>query len=156
MDELTILDGYIYFLLGGALLSALLFVLVHIKNRPFAFAAAALVLGAVFGAVLSKGMFMVCKMTYTLSEGFVGTLTDMHPSRFSFFGGALGACLGAVLAGRTSDLTMGESLDLFAPWGVLTAAFVRAGEFMLGTFGCGQYFDPEENPSSAACPSASP
>ncbi len=146
MEELTILDGYIYFLLGGALLSALLFVIVHIKNKPFAFAAAALVLGAVIGAALSKGMFMICKMTYTLSEGFVGTLTDMHPNRFSFFGGALGACLGAVIAGKTSGLTMGESLDLFAPWGVLTAAVARAGEFMLGTYGCGRYFDPEESP----------
>ena len=146
MDK-TILDGYLWCLLAAAFFCAALFALTHRDRKHLLFAAITFAAGAVFGAFLSKFTYMICKMSFTLSEGFAETARSMYPNRFSFFGGAVGACLAAVIAGKAAGIRPAiRSLDVFAPWGLLAASAARFGEALLGTYGCGRYFDPEENP----------
>lgn len=102
-------------------------------------AAAALVLGAALSFLLAKLFYFVLQFHYAWPRWGAGTLLRMQAATFSFFGGCVGACLGAALAAKRGGDNIALALDAFAPVLALLVACARLAEGLLGTLGAGSY-----------------
>ncbi len=107
------------------------------------------VFSALFGAVLARlGYALLMQELDFEYEGIAALeqLLEFEIDTVSFIFGAVGVCLGVLLANRL--LRKGAVLagmDAFAPFGALLAALFRLGELFFGSYGAGGNL-PEGSP----------
>ena len=132
---------YVGILAGGAVLCTALYALYLKKyGKKTAIAWAALPMGAVLGVALSKLVYLIMtQATYLSVHGFPVS----SPAPWSVFGGLLGVYLGVWLAGRLLGEKGNMYLELFAPFGMLLIAVMRAAEFSLDQYGLGELVQNE-------------
>lgn len=132
---------YVGILAGGAVLCTALYALYLRKNGKRAvIALSALPAGAVLGVALSKLVYLVMtQATYLSVHGFPVS----SPAPWSVFGGLFGVYLGVWLAGRLLGEKGTVCLELFAPFGMLVVAVLRAAEFSLDQYGLGELVQTE-------------
>lgn len=126
---------------GGAVLCTALYALYLRHNNKKALTAwAALPVSAVLGLACSKLVWLLMtQATYLSVHGFPVS----SPAPWSFFGGLLGVYLGVWLTGKLMGERGLELLELFAPFGMLLIAFMRAAEFSLDQYGLGELVQTE-------------
>ncbi len=132
---------YVGILAGGAVLCTALYALYLKKyGKKTAIAWAALPMGAVLGVALSKLVYLIMtQATYLSVHGFPVS----SPAPWSVFGGLFGVYLGVWLAGRLLGEKGNMYLELFAPFGMLLIAVMRAAEFSLEQYGLGELVQNE-------------
>ena len=132
---------YVGILAGGAVLCTALYALYLKKyGKKTAIAWAALPMGAVLGVALSKLVYLIMtQATYLSVHGFPVS----SPAPWSVFGGLLGVYLGVWLAGRLLSEKGNMYLELFASFGMLLIAVMRAAEFSLDQYGLGELVQNE-------------
>ena len=135
---------YLLWMLGSALIAAA----VHFytakglkKRAPLALLT--LAFGTVLGTVLARLGYCLLQADYALGYGLEYTLLSDDMSLMSFFCGALGVILGAVLAAKCTGSRVMPALNAFAPAGALMAALARFGEHFLGMICAGNYLENE-------------
>ena len=132
---------YVGILAGGAVLCTALYALYLKKyGKKTAIAWAALPMGAVLGVALSKLVYLIMtQATYLSVHGFPVS----SPAPWSVFGGLFGLYLGVWLAGKLLGEKGNMYLELFAPFGMLLIAVMRAAEFSLDQVGLGELVQNE-------------
>lgn len=109
----------------------------------------AMVFSAVFGLVLARLSYALLMQELDFEyDGIaaLGQLLVLKIDRTSFFGGAVGVCLGVLLANRLPRRdAVAAGLDAFAPFGALLVALFRLGEGFFGSYGAGANL-PEGSP----------
>ena len=107
------------------------------------------VLAAAFGTILARvGYALLMSELDFEYDGIeaLGLLLEFEIDCFSFFCGAIGVCLGVLLANRlTRKGSAFVGMDAFAPFGALLAALFRLGELFFGSYGAGGEL-PEGSP----------
>ncbi|MDO5436252.1 MAG: prolipoprotein diacylglyceryl transferase [Clostridia bacterium] len=105
---------------------------------------------AASGFVFAKLFYVLPMIPGEFSQYGLRALTLINAEHFSFFGGCIGVCIGFVLAGRLTGLTVSGSLDVFTLPGTLLIMISRAAEYFLtnrfikhGQIGFGIDLDPE-------------
>lgn len=135
-----------YFILpaAAALLAAALLAM-RLKKRGEKLFAAPLTLlaGAILGFMLAKVGYCLLLPHIVWPQWGLGALLRMQPSEFSFFGGCVGLCLGAILAGKAAKINTGRMLDLTAPSLSLMVCALRLSEYHLGMLGMGDELENE-------------
>ena len=100
----------------------------------------ALSISAVLGVAFAKLVYLAMTLaTYLSVHGFPVS----SPAPWSFFGGLFGVYLGVWLSGKVHGEKGMPLLELFAPFGMLLIAVMRAGEFTLDQFGLGELVQTE-------------
>ena len=121
----------------------------ELRRGAWQIAGLALVLSAVFGAVLARVSYAMLMQELDFEYDGIAALEQLlwfDIDCVSFLGGALGVLLGVLLAnriGRKSAVMAG--LDAFAPFGALLVALFRMGEIFFGSYGTGTSL-PEGSP----------
>lgn len=124
----------------------------QLRNRAWQTALLAFVFAALFGTVLSRVGYAV--LTQELDFEYEGiealssllTFEEFGSPHVSFFCGAVGVCLGILLAGRLMQKeTAFDRMDAFAPFGALLVALFRMGELFFEIYGLGRTL-PKESP----------
>ena len=150
------MSAYLWILCGGAVLAACVYCLMNRGDRGvYVRAALTLVLSVVFGLLCGKAFYAVTQIRKVISSGTSEVLFTLSPLWFSFYGAAMGACFGAVLAGKLTGIKPMAALNRFAPAGILMAAVARFGEYVLSeeyAYGLGRYFDIETQPALCVFP----
>ena len=104
----------------------------QLRARAWETALLAFLFSAVFGTVLARiGYALLMQELDFEYEGIAALerLPEFEIDRVSFLGGALGVCLGVLLANRlTRKGSVLAGMDAFAPFGALLAALFRMGE----------------------------
>lgn len=107
------------------------------------------VLAAAFGTILARvGYALLMSELDFEYDGIeaLGLLLEFEIDCVSFFCGAIGVCLGVLLANRlTRKGSAFVGMDAFAPFGALLAALFRLGELFFGSYGAGGEL-PEGSP----------
>ena len=107
------------------------------------------VLAATFGTILARvGYALLMSELDFEYDGIeaLGLLLEFEIDCVSFFCGAIGVCLGVLLANRlTRKGSAFVGMDAFAPFGALLAALFRLGELFFGSYGAGGEL-PEGSP----------
>ena len=131
-------------MLGSALLAAgtHFFLARGLKKRGL-LAALTLVFGAVLGAVCARLTYCLICIQDVLLDGIEETLLSDSMECTSFFGGAAGVILGAVLAAKCTGNRPMAALNAYAPAGALMAAMARFAEYFLGTVCVGRMIEDE-------------
>ena len=126
---------------GGAVLCTALYALyLHKNGKRAVIAWAALPLGALLGVSISKLVYLIMTLaTYLSVHGFPVS----SPAPWSVFGGLFGVYLGVWLSGKLFGEKGQDVLELFAPFGMLLIAVMRAAEFTLDQFGLGELVQTE-------------
>ncbi len=114
----------------------------QLRKRAWETALLAFLFSAVFGTLLARcGYALLTQELDFEYDGIaaLGQLSEIEIDyNMSFFFGALGVCLGVLLANRlTRKGSVWTGMDAFAPFGALLAALFRAGESFLGPYGAG-------------------
>lgn len=136
--------AYDLWMAGSIVLCALLFTLTaQRKLKCWALGAASLLFAVPLGAIGAKLVYYVTQFSFAMADGWVYSLYDPLPTKWSSFGGAVGVCLAVVLAARATRIRPGVSLNLFAPIGALMLALARFGCFFLQSerIGFGAYME---------------
>ena len=102
-----------------------------------------LLFSTVLGVLLARLGYCLLQPDYALGYGLSYTLLSDDMSLMSFFCGAAGCILGAVLAAKFTGNRIMTALDAYAPAGALMAALARFGEHFLGTVCAGNYLENE-------------
>lgn len=112
-----------------------------LRRRAWSTALLSLVLAALLGAVLSRLSYALLMQELDFEYDGLAALEQLLVFRMdntSFFGGAVGVCLGVALANRlTRREAVMAGLDAFAPFGALLTALFRLGEGAFGSYGAG-------------------
>lgn len=109
-------------------------------------------LSVVCCALMAKISYILLQFRFALADGFVQTLFSTRPDTFSFYGGAAGVVLAVILCARITSLPVENTLNEFAPAGLLLCSLARFAEYALGDFGTGWYFDPAQEPEKCFFP----
>lgn len=134
----------LYVILPGLLLAMLLYALrLRKTGMPACQAVTALLMGAVLGFVLGKGVYVLCLISRLYPRYGMGAFLRMQPTEFSFVGMMAGALLGAVVACRIHKVRLMPALDAFAPALALLAAALKGSEYCLDMHGVGAYLENE-------------
>lgn len=135
---------YLWWMGASALACAALYFALNRRQARIAYKTAlTLVLCAALGVVCAKVLYCLVRIDFVAKRGLWAALTGGEHYEFSYFGGVLGACLGAMAAGRCAGMRAGEALDAFAAPGLVMAALARFGEYFLDTLGTGMYLSNE-------------
>lgn len=119
-----------------------------LRRRAVPAALCALVLGAVLGLVMARVSYALLMQELDFEyDGLeaLGQLLEIDIDHVSFFGGAVGVCLGVMLSARLLLGQTASAMDAFAPCGALLVALFRLGEIAFGSFGTGAVLD-EDSP----------
>ena len=121
----------------------------QLKKRAWETALLAFLLSALFGTVLARcgGALMTQELDFEY-DGIAALeqLLEFDFDRMSFFCGALGVCLGVLLANRlTRKGSVWAGMDAFAPFGALLVCLFRMGECFAESWGTGASL-PEGSP----------
>ena len=106
-------------------------------------------LGLALGVACAKAVYAIIEcLQFWMATGLknfrpLDALLSYDVYRASFFGGVLGVCLGAALAGKLTGNAPMKALNAYAPAGMLMAALARFGEGFLGTLGLGRVIENE-------------
>lgn len=118
-----------------------------LRKRAWETALLSLVLAAVFGTVLARTGFALLTQELDFEYDGVGALAQLLEFEYnnvSFFCGAVGVCLGVLLANRiTRRGSAVAGMDAFAPFGALLAALFRMGEIFFGSWGAGRKLETD-------------
>lgn len=122
----------------------------QLKKRAWETALLALLFAAVFGTVLARCGYALLAQELDFEYDGIAALEQLLEieidDNLSFFCGALGVCLGVLLANRvTRKGSVRTGMDAFAPFGALLVALFRMGECFLGSYGAGITL-PDESP----------
>ena len=121
----------------------------QLRNRPWLTAVLAFLFSALFGAVLARLGHALLMQEFDFEyDGFatLEQLLDFRIDCLSFLCGALGVCLGVLLANRlTRKDAVFDGMDAFAPFGALLAALFRMGECFFESYGAGASL-PDDSP----------
>ena len=113
----------------------------QLKKRAWETALLAFLFSAVFGTVLARcGYALLASELDFEYDGIAALeqLLDFEIDYLSFFCGAVGVCLGVLLANRlTRKGSVWTGMDAFAPFGALLAALFRMGECFADFWGAG-------------------
>ncbi len=120
-----------------------------LRERPFMTAGLSLGFSWIFGAVLARLSYALLMQELDFEYDGIEALwqlLEMDIDRLCFIGGAVGVCLGVLLANRlTRKSAVVEGLDAFAPFDALLVALFRLGEGLHGSYGTGTIL-PEGSP----------
>ena len=120
-----------------------------LRQRAWTAALLSLAFAAIFGAVLARASYALLMQELDFEYDGVAALAQLLEfdiDNVSFFGGAVGVCLGVLLANRlTRREAVAAGLDAFAPFGALLVALFRLGEGSFGSYGAGTSL-PENSP----------
>ena len=101
-----------------------------------------LLFSVVFGTVLARVGYALMTPELDFENDGIGALSQLLEFDFdcvSFFFGAVGVCLGVLLANRLLRKgSVAVGMDAFAPFGALLIALFRMGEYFSGTWGAGR------------------
>ena len=119
-----------------------------LRRRPWLAALLSLVFAVLFGTVLARIGYVLLIEVPALDFEYEGLaaleeldLLDFEPDQVSFFCGAVGVCLGVLLANRlTRKGATFAGMDAFAPFGALLVALFRLGELLLKNVGLASYY----------------
>ena len=138
-------SAYLIWMAGSTLITAGAHYLISSSLRRRAMnAGLTWLLGITLGLACAKTVYAVIEMLqFWMATGlknyrFWDALLSFDVYRVSFFGGVLGVCLGAALAGRLTGNAPMRALNVYAPAGMLMAALARFGEGFLGFLGAGR------------------
>ena len=98
-------------------------------------------LGTALGALGAKAAYYLCQIDFMIAAGWQESLLSLNPEELSFFGGAAGVCFGVAAAAKICGARPVETLNRFAPWGLLLGAMARFGEVFLERVGIGPYLE---------------
>ena len=130
-------SSYLLWMAGSALVAAVFhfFLARGLKKRAL-LAGLTLILGAVLGIVCAKLFYCLTQIQYFRDDvnqaGLWQALIPDDMAKMSFYGGAMGVILGAVLAAKITGNGVAGALNAYAPAGALMAALARFGEYFLG------------------------
>lgn len=126
----------------------------QLRSRAWRTALLAFLFAILFGTVLSRVGYAVLTQEldfeYEGIEAFSSLLIfeEFGSPHLSFFCGAVGVCLGVLLAGRLAAKgTAFIRMDAFAPFGALLVALFRLGELFFEIYGLGRTL-PKDSPLS--------
>ena len=136
--------SYLIFMLGGALITAGVHYLLAggLKKRGL-LAALTFLFGSALGALCARLTYCLICIPDVLMDGLEETLLSDSMECASFFGGAAGVILGAVLAAKCTGNRPMAALNAYAPAGALMAAVARFAEYFLGTVCVGRMIEDE-------------
>lgn len=141
---------YLFWMADATLLTAgLHYMLTGKMQRRGALTWLTWALGIVLGVVCAKAVYAVIEcLQFAMATGLknfrlMDALLSTDLSRISYFGGVLGVCLGAALAGKITGNRPMAALNAYAPAGMLMAALARFGEGFLGTLCAGRMIENE-------------
>ncbi len=121
----------------------------QLRTRAWETALLAFLFSALFGTVLARIGYALLMLELDFEyDGIaaLGQLLEFEIGCVSFMCGALGVCLGVLLANRlTRKDSVTAGMDAFAPFGALLAALFRMGECFFGSYGTGSSL-PEGSP----------
>lgn len=135
---------YILWMAGSILVTAVVhyFTAAGLKNRVM-LTLLTMLTGTVFGIVFARIGYCLLQPDYALGYGLVYVLLSDDMSLMSFFCGAIGCVLGAMLAAKCTGNKIMSALNAYAPAGALIASLARFGEHFLGTLFAGSYLENE-------------
>lgn len=120
-----------------------------LRQRAWLTALLSLGFAVLFGVVLARVSYALLMQELDFEYDGIAALEQLlwfEIDNVSFFGGAVGACLGVLLANRlTRKGTVLAGMDAFAPFGALLVALFRMGEGFFGSYGTGSSL-PEGSP----------
>lgn len=121
----------------------------ELRQRAWLTAGLSLVFAGVFCLVLARGSYALLMQEldfeYDGAEALL-LLLEVDIDNVCFMGGALGVCLGVLLANcLTRKGAVLTGMDAFAPFGALLVALFRVGEGAFGSYGTGTSL-PEGSP----------
>ncbi len=123
--------------------------LTALRKQAWLTALLALVFSAVFGIVLARVSYALLMQELDFEYDGIAALEQLlwlDIDNMCFFGGAVGVCLGALLANRiTRKGAVLVGMDAFAPFAALLVALFRMGECAFGSYGTGTSL-PEGSP----------
>ena len=123
----------------------------QLRKHAWSTAFLALLFSAVFGSFLARVGYALLMQELDFEYDGIAALErllDFEINHLSFLCGALGVCLGVLLANRlTRKDTVMDGMDAFAPFGALLVFLFRMGECFFGSYGAGTSL-PEEHPLS--------
>ena len=120
-----------------------------LRQRPWLTALLSLIFSVLFGLPLARIGYALLMQELDFAYdgwGALEYLLEIEVDLMSFFCGALGVCLGVLLANRlTRRKAVLAGMDAFAPFGALLIALFRLGEISFGSWGAGEIL-PEGSP----------
>ena len=149
------MSTYLWLMLSGSIIIFALFGLrcakavrqSVLRERAWETALLSFILSAVFGTVLARVGYALLKQELDFEyEGIeaLAQLLEFDFEHLSFFFGALGVCLGVLLASRiTGKDSVIIRMDAFAPFGALLVALFRMGEYFSGSWGVGRKIETD-------------
>lgn len=134
---------YLWMLLSALVCTAFYALRARKTGRALSLSCVTLLLSAVLGTVLAKLVYYVTQIDFMIANGWLASLVQPDPSQWCFFGGAIGAGLGAYLAARMLKVKPAAALDALAPAGALMVALSRFSGYFLqnAMIGLGEYID---------------
>ncbi|MBP3453332.1 MAG: hypothetical protein J6M20_06415 [Clostridia bacterium] len=120
-----------------------------LRQKAWLTALLAMVFSAVFGVVLARVSYALLMQELDFEYDGLAALEQLlwlDIDTMCFFGGAVGVCLGVLLANRITrkgNVVLG--MDAFAPFAALLVALFRLGEGAFGSYGTGTSL-PEGSP----------
>lgn len=102
-----------------------------------------LLFSSVLGVICAKLVYYVAQIDFMLADGWAKSLVNPDPAQWCFFGGGMGAVLGAYLAAKLTKVKPMTALNAFAPAAALMAALARFGGYFLqeDMIGLGAYME---------------
>lgn len=154
------MSTYLWIMIAGSVLIFVLYGLrcahavrlPQLRNRAWWTASLSFAFAALFGTVLARVGYAL--LTQELDFEYEGiealssllVFEEFGSPHASFFCGAVGVCLGVLLAHHlTRKGTVFDGMDAFAPFGALLAALFRLGELFFEIYGLGRTL-PKESP----------
>lgn len=120
-----------------------------LRQKAWYTALLALLFSTVFGVVLARCSYALLMQELDFEYDGIAALEQLlwlDIDSMCFFGGAVGVCLGVLLANRiTRKGAVLAGMDAFAPFGALLVALFRMGESAFGSYGTGTIL-PEGSP----------
>lgn len=121
----------------------------ELRQSAWPAALLSLIFSSAFGVALARLSYALLMQELDFEYDGVEALwqlLDLDIEHMSFFGGAVGVCLGVLLANRlTRKGAVTAGMDAFAPFGALLVALFRLGEGFFGSYGTGTIL-PENSP----------
>lgn len=101
----------------------------------------------ILGYLFAKILYILCFIDFSMIDEywFEDNFLVLNPSEFSVFGGAVGVCIGVLLACRCTRQKASAYLDAFAPCGAFLLCAIRIDEIHLERLGAGALL-PEGSP----------
>lgn len=143
------MSTYLWFMVPGSVLVFALYGLrcakavrlPQLKKRAWETALLSFLFSAVFGTMLARVGYALLMQELDFEYDGIAALEELlvfDIDRLSFVCGALGVCLGVLLANRvTRKGSAWTGMDAFAPFGALLAALFRMGECFFDYWGIG-------------------